>query len=106
MKRWLAILCLACAATVMAHAGTLINLEEAAEIEELRINADGASSAYIYARICDGCELLKLRLDNGSRILRARQSLTIADAVALRGKGATVLFDPQTMTVTRILYWN
>lgn len=89
-----------------AHADTLINLEEAAEVQDLRINRDGPASGHVYARICDQCELLRLRIDSDSRIQRARQPLALDDAALLRGKGATVLFDPVTQKVTRILYWN
>lgn len=89
-----------------AQAATLINLEEAAEVQELRINKLSAASGYVYARICDQCELLRLQIDASSRIQRNRQPLDLEQAFALRGKGATVLFDPATRTVTRILYWN
>lgn len=106
MNRLLTALLATFALCSAANTETLINLEEAAEVEDLRINIDGGSSAYIYARICDACELLKLRLDGNSRIRRGRQALGVADAAALRGKGATVLFNPQTLQITRILYWN
>lgn len=106
MIRLTTLLCLVLAMSGLAHSATLINLEEAAEVSDLRINTDGVASGFVYARICDACELLKLRLGNDSRILRKRQPLHLDDAQALRGKGATVMFDPQTLKITRIIYWN
>lgn len=88
------------------QADSLINLEEAAEVMDLRISKQSATSGHVLARICDQCELLRLEIDSSSRIQRARQPLDFEQAVALRGKGATVLFDPVTKKVTRILYWN
>lgn len=86
--------------------GTLINLEEAAEVTQLQIRIDGSGGSRIYARICDNCELLALRADSSTRIERARQRISLQQAADLKNKGATVLFDPATLRVTRIIYWN
>ncbi len=85
---------------------TLINVEEAAEIERLEILSQGSGAGVIYGRICDACELLRLSVGADTRIVRQRNTLTLAEAAALRGKGATVLFDPVTRKVTRIIFWN
>lgn len=106
MLRLIATFIAACSLWAVAHAETLINLEEAAEVENLRIYTEGAAAGHVYARVCDACELLKLRIDATTRIVRSRQALGLASAAALSGKGATVLFDPRTQKVTRILYWN
>ena len=86
--------------------GTLINLEEAAEVSRLEMRLDGANAGRIYARMCDDCELLTLRANNETRITRGRELLSLDQAAALKNKGATVLFDPSTRQITRILFWN
>ena len=106
MFRSLLAVTLLCAASSAWAGTTLINLEEAAEIESLEILSQGSSAGVIYGRICDACELLRLSVDAGTSITRQRASLSLADAAALRGQGATVLFDPATRKVTRIIFWN
>ena len=105
MFRSLLAVALLCAAS-SAWAGTIINLEEAAEIEKLEILTQGTSAGVIYGRICDACELLRLSVDAGTTITRQRTFISLDQAAALRGQGATVLFDPATRKVTRIIFWN
>lgn len=93
-------------ATSAGMAETLVNLEEAAEVSQLNLRIDGSGGSRIYARICDYCELLALRADSNTRIERNRQRISLSQAAALKNKGATVLFDPATLQVTRIIYWN
>ena len=106
MFRTLLAVTLLCAASSALGGTTLINLEEAAEIAELEILTQGTSAGVIYGRICDDCELLRLSVDAGTRITRQRAFLSLDQAAALRGQGATVLFDPATRKVTRIIFWN
>ena len=106
MFRSLLAVTLLCAAATASGDTTVINLEEAAEIEELEILTQGTSAGVIYGRICDDCELLRLNVGAGTRITRQRTVLTLEQAAAVRDKGATVLFDPATRNVTRIIFWN
>ena len=85
---------------------TLINVEEAAEITRLQLRLDGSQSSRIYARICDNCELLTLRANSNTLIERGRTQLSLKQAASLKDKGATVLFNPATLQVTRIIFWN
>ena len=85
---------------------TLVNIEEAAEVTRLKIRLDGPSTSRIYARICDNCELLTLRADSNTQILRGRTRLSLDQAASIKDKGATVLFNPTTLQVTRIIFWN
>ncbi|MBT8132011.1 MAG: hypothetical protein KJO35_07065 [Gammaproteobacteria bacterium] len=87
-------------------AKTLINLEEAAEVSKLQLRLNNSGAALIYARICDTCPMLTLRASESTQITRGNRAIRLADAVALKNKGATVLFDPSTLQVTRILFWN
>ena len=91
--------------TNVAVSDTLINLEEAAEVENLKIRLNG-SVGNIYARICDECEMLTLRANNDTRIQRGRSIIDLQQAAELKNKGATVLFNPSTLRVTRIIFWN
>ncbi len=93
-------------ATNTGVTGTLINIEEAAEVSRLELQLDSPTAGRIYARICDNCELLTLRADSNTRIERGRARLSLDQAAGLRGKGATVLFNPNTLKITRILFWN
>ena len=86
--------------------GTLINIEEAAEVTNLQLRLDGSERSLIYARICDECELLTLRADSKTLIKRGQTRLSLEQAAGLRDKGATVLFNPTNFKVTRIIFWN
>ncbi|MBT8135969.1 MAG: hypothetical protein KJO54_03040 [Gammaproteobacteria bacterium] len=106
MRNALCTLFLSLSLSATAAAGTLINLEEAAEVMALSLQLNGKSSARVYARICDDCELLALQADASTRIERGRSLLSLEQAAQLKDRGATVLFDPATLRITRILYWN
>ena len=107
MQRILAlgIAALAISVTDLA-AETLINIEEAAEMTSFKLQLDGKTSGRVYARVCDECELLTLRADNATRIERGRARISLEQASAIDEKGATVLFDPSSLRITRIIFWN
>ena len=85
---------------------TLINVEEAAEITSLQLRLDSPGTSRIFARICDNCELLTLRANSKTLIQRGQSRLSLDQAAKLKDKGATVLFNPTTLQVTRIIFWN
>lgn len=89
-----------------AAEGGLRHLEYAAEAESLDIFVVDDSRARINARRCDYCELLTLTVDAQTRILMDGVQVTVQDAERVRNDGATVLFDPETRRVTRILLWH
>ena len=71
-----------------------------------RMQLDGISAGRVYTRICDECELLVLRADNRTRVQRGRALLSLEQAAEVNDKGATVLFDPSSLRITRIIFWN
>jgi len=85
---------------------TLINIEEAAEVSALVMHLDSPAAGRIFARVCDDCELLTLRANSKTRIKRGQKFLSLDQAAALKAKGATVLFNPSTLRITRIIFWN
>ena len=100
------IVCVLLLSGASAAAQTVINLEEAAEVEKLEILLNGTSQGVVYAGVCDYCKRLRLTLDANTDIRRQRRALTLEQAAAVRDAGATVLFDPSTNRVTRIKFWN
>ncbi|MEL7449661.1 MAG: hypothetical protein AAFN78_10655 [Pseudomonadota bacterium] len=99
-------LCLALPSLAQAGRGELINLEEAAEVSDLSLSILSNNTATVYARICDQCELLSLQVSERTEIRRGAQRMTLQEAAGIIKAGATVLFDPKTLEVTRILYWQ
>ncbi|MBT8143822.1 MAG: hypothetical protein KJO55_03915 [Gammaproteobacteria bacterium] len=88
-----------------AAAPPIVALEEAAEITQLRIQQQAADRAVVYGRMCDYCETLRLTIDADTTILRRGNRLNLTQATQLRS-GATVLFDPASRRVTRVIFWN
>ncbi|MEM9057991.1 MAG: hypothetical protein AAGD86_10965 [Pseudomonadota bacterium] len=86
--------------------GAMVAVEEAAEISALTLRVASNNRALIYASICDDCPLLTLEVTENTLIQRGGQRLTLAQAERLGEAGATVLFSPQSLEVTRILYWQ
>ena len=97
---------LALPSLTQAGRGEMINLEEAAEVSELSLRVLSNNRATIYASICDECELLSLQVTEKTEIRRGAQRMTLQQAAGITKAGATVLFKPDTLEVTRILYWQ
>ncbi|MDH3588994.1 MAG: hypothetical protein OEQ74_06290 [Gammaproteobacteria bacterium] len=107
MQRIFALVIVAFAVSVTDLAAeTLINIEEAAEMTSFKLQLDGKTSGRVYARVCDDCALLTLRADNATSIERGRVRISLEQAAAFDEKGATVLFDPSSLRITRIIFWN
>ena len=89
-----------------AGRGEMINLEEAAEVSDLSLRVLSGNRAVVYASICDQCELLSLQVTEKTEIRRGSERMTLRQAAGITKAGATVLFNPDTLEVTRILYWQ
>lgn len=87
-------------------ADSIVLVEEAAEVSRLELQPGSGDGTRIYARICDHCEMLSLRIGQGTSVFRRKTPITLTQATQLRGVGATVLFDPQTRDITRIIFWR
>lgn len=106
--QWLIASLLVLAALLIAGqaSATLEHVEYAAEAESLDIFVVDDANGRINARRCDFCELLTLTVTPNTRILLDGRPVGVLDAERYRNDGATVLFDPETREVTRILLWH
>lgn len=77
--------------------------EEAAEVEGLALRLVSATSGSITVRICDYCEYLTLRVESSTRAFHGKQPISLREAEKMTDIPATVLFDPKSGVVTRIL---
>ena len=108
--RFLPALCtatlLACGAVLAAPHHTLRAVEEAAESPVLDISLTSSTAGRVLARLCDGCEILTLRVTSETAVLYqgARADLQVAKDRA--AQGATVFFDPKSLVVRRIVLWE
>ena len=95
-------------ASVAQAAGprTLRVLEEAAESSLLDISLSTDSDGRVLARLCDSCELLTLSVNESTQVFLGGAPATLRMAVENRARGATVIFDPESRVVKRILLWN
>ena len=93
-------------ATAGAGLAPPVNLEEAAESANLDIRLFSAESGRIVAKACDYCESMFLTVNAATRVYLARQLVPLRRAEELADGGATVLYDPHTLIVTRIMLWN
>ena len=108
MMKLLAFALIVVAAPIGAHGANppIVLVEEAAEVSRLELQPGAGDGTRIYARICDQCQLLNLRISENTRVFRRKTPITLRDATQLRGIGATVLFDPQSKDITRIIFWR
>ena len=102
----LALLVLAVPVAAQAVNPPIVLVEEAAEVMRLELQPGAGEGTRIYARICDQCEMLNLRISENTTVFRRKTPITLRDATQLRGIGATVLFDPDTKDITRIIFWR
>lgn len=104
MARLLIALLLTAGAHAALAASTYFELiEHAAEVEQLRLS-DGPGQL-LYARRCDECPTLALSLNSESRVFDGNRPISLTAAAALRNRGGTVMFDPATRLITRIVFW-
>lgn len=80
-------------------------LEGAAEVSSLKLSLDAAGNGVVYARECDQCPVQQLSIKPSTRFYVDDSQLHVGQLADFDGKGATVLFDPVTKIVTRIVYW-
>ena len=78
-------------------------VEHAAESSFLDLSLTSSTSGTIRAKRCDYCKELTLQVTADTLVVQGNTKITLIDADQNRYLGATVLFDPETMTVTRIL---
>ena len=94
---------LACAPVALGNTSVFRIIEGAAEVEALTLKS--AATQTVYARECDSCALLALSVTSQTQYFQGNARITLATASA-QNHGATVFFDPEARTVSRIVYWK
>ncbi len=94
---------LACAPFALGDSSVFRVIEGAAEVDTLTLKS--AVTQLVYARECDSCALLALSVTAQTQYFQGNSRIALATAVATP-RGATVFFDPEARTVTRIVYWD
>jgi len=80
-----------------------LGVEEAVESKALKITLDEeTATGFVYGKICDECEQLKLTITPQSRAYAGKTQVGIAQAKSRLGREATVIFNKQTNEVIRI----
>lgn len=92
-----------CAPIALGDTSVFRVVEGAAEVETLTLKS--AAAQIVYARECDSCALLALSVTPQTQYFQGNTRITLAAASA-RTNGATVFFDPEARTVSRIKYWT
>ncbi len=79
--------------------------EYAAELRTTEFGNAPTSGGLIYVRRCDGCPVMGVTFRPQTLFQDGRRTITAAAAEKITTRGATVLFDPETRYVTRVIYW-
>ncbi len=80
-----------------------LGVEEAIEAEALKITLDEkTATGFVYGKMCDQCEQLKLTITPESRAYAGTTQVGIAQAKSRLGREATVIFNKHTNEVIRI----
>ena len=80
-----------------------LGVEEAIEAEALKISLDEkTATGFVYGKMCDQCEQLKLKITPQSRAYVGKTQVGIALAKGRLGREATVIFNKHTNEVIRI----
>ena len=104
MSRLIFALLLAGSAAAASAANTYFELiEYAAEVERLELATSPVQ--LLYARRCDESPMLALSVGPDSQVFDGKSRITLAAAARFTNRGGTVLFEPQTRRVTRIIFW-
>jgi len=79
--------------------------EYAAELATTKFGKAPTTGGLIYVKRCDGCPTMGVTFRAQTQFLDGKRSITAVAAERLSNRGATLLFDPKTRYVTRVIYW-
>lgn len=79
--------------------------EFAAELEHVEFGNAPSTNSLIFVKRCDQCPRLGVTFRTQTQYFDGTRPITAAAAENLAGRGATVLFDPDSRYVTRVIFW-
>lgn len=82
----------------------LLMIEDAIESESIRININDSLDGYLITKRCSTCPDVRLKIDRTSQAIKQGKVIHLHQANQLNGKFATIIFDPKTKLVKRIIW--
>jgi len=79
-------------------------IEDAIESESLQININDSLDGYVITRQCSTCPKLRFTIDKTTQAVKRGKVIHLHQANQLNGKFATIIFDPKTKLVKRIIW--
>ncbi|MFK8032128.1 MAG: hypothetical protein AB8G18_18000 [Gammaproteobacteria bacterium] len=79
--------------------------EYAAEMEIAEFGNAPTAGGLVYIKRCDQCPKTGVTFRAQTRFFDGRRAISAVAAERLAERGATLLFDPETRYVTRVIYW-
>ncbi len=89
-----------------AASAQLMEMKEyAAELATPEFGKAPTTGGLIYVKRCDGCPTMGVTFRAQTQFKDGKRTITAVAAEQLSDRGATLLFDPITRYVTRVIYW-
>ncbi len=88
----------------LAGQAEILMLEDAIESESLQISINDSLDGYVITKQCSTCPKLKLKIDRTTQAIKQGKVIHLHQANQLNGKYATIIFDPRTKLVKRIIW--
>ena len=79
--------------------------EYAAELENVEFGNAPTTNGLIYIRRCDHCHQQGVTFRAQTQFFDGKRPITAVVAEKLTGRGATLLFDPDSRYVSRVIFW-
>ncbi len=94
---------------VVLSAGSTAQLleakEYAAELNNVEFGSAPTTNSLIFVKRCDQCSRLGVSFRAQTQFFDGKRSITAVAAEKLTGRGATVLFDPDSRYISRVIFW-
>lgn len=79
--------------------------EFAAELERVEFGNAPTTGGLIFVKRCDQCSQQGVTFHTQTQYFDGDRQITALTAEKLTGRGATVLFDPESKIVSRVIFW-
>ena len=79
--------------------------EFAAELEQVEFGSAPTTGGLIFVKRCDQCSQQGVTFRAQTQYFDGDRQITAVAAEKLSGRGATVLFDPESRFVSRVIFW-
>lgn len=80
--------------------------EYSAEIDSVDFGNAPTAGGLVYVKRCDQCAVTGVTFHSQTRFFDGDRVISADAAEKLGQRGATLLFDPETRYVTRVVYWS